>query len=284
MRDRPFNASGVQIAFLVFAVVFLGAPAQKYLGPWLLAPLDMPNTLGRLFFFAPALLILLLVPALRSYCGALLRAPIRKSDRAEVAVVVAADALFPLAVVGGVVLWHWIGGGEMGLARRIGQQETAGVAMARALSPDGIGMFLLGAFIAPVVEELVFRGILFRTWEAEWGWFKSLVATSLVFALYHPVPLAAFFGSVLLIALYRRTRSLRACILAHVLHNALLWYPLMGQFMFRTAGKETGEIALWTFHLAALSAMAIALPVYVWMARDRDIDPVSSANTAPARC
>lgn len=268
MRDRPFGASGVQIAFLVFAVVFLGAPAQKYLGPLLAPELTMPGTVGRLFFFLPAVLILALVPALRRYCADLLRSPIPAPRRVEVGIVVGANALFPFAVVGGVLLWYWMNGGEMALARRLGQQETAGVAMSRALSPDGIALFILATFIAPVVEELVFRGMLFRAWEAEWGWFRSLVATSLVFAAYHPAPAAAFCSSIVLVTLYRRTGSIRACILAHAVHNALLWYPLMGQLYFRTAGKETGEIELWPLHLAALGIASVALPLYAWMARN----------------
>jgi len=281
MRTRPFNASGVQIAILVFAVVFLGAPAQKFLGPWL-PDLDLPKTLGRLFFFIPAILILLVVPALRSYCFQLLRDPIPRRRRLEVAAVVGANALYPFAVFGCIILWHWTYGGEMALARRLGQEDTASVAMSRALSLDGIATFILAAFIGPLVEELVFRGILFRTWEAEWGWFKSLLATSLVFAAYHPVPVAAFFASIILTALYMRTRSLRACILAHAVHNALLWYPLMGQFVFRTAGKETGEIEVWPLHLTALAAFAVALPIYVWTARDRQASEQRAGE--PAMC
>src|SRR5205809_1036149 len=111
MRARPFSSSGVQIAILVFAVVFLGAPAQKYLGPWLLPDLDLPKTLGRLFFFIPAILILVVVPTLRQYCFALLRVPIPRQRRGEVAVVIGANALYPFAVFGCIVLWYWMSGG-----------------------------------------------------------------------------------------------------------------------------------------------------------------------------
>jgi membrane protease YdiL (CAAX protease family) len=282
MGVRPFKASGIQISVLVFAVVFLGTVAQKYLGPWLVPHLDLPRTMGRLFFFVPAIFILALVPALRRYCAEQLRIPVASRHRTEVVSAVGANVIYPFAVVGAVVFWYWMNGGEMALARRLGEQETASVAMSRALSPDGIALFIFAATIGPIVEELVFRGVLFSTWEVEWGWFRSLIATSLVFAAYHPAPLAAFFSSVLLIALYRRTRSLRACILAHSAHNALLWYPLMGQFVFRTAGRETGEIELWPLHLATLAAFAIALPIYVWLARDRDTD--SQCVGEPAMC
>ena len=243
MRQRPFNASGVQIAVLVFAVVFLAAPLQRYLGSW--APSDIPQTISRLFVFVPAILILLAVPTIRRYCVDAVLSPIPRESRLEVAGVSAYHALiFPLAATGAIVLWHWSAGGEMALARRLGQQETAPVALASATSTDGILLFALTAVVAPIVEELVFRGMLFRTWEAEWGRLKAIIATSIVFAAYHPLPFVAFCSSLIITSLYARTRSIRACILVHALFNGFMWYPLFGQYVFRVAGKETGEIEL----------------------------------------
>jgi membrane protease YdiL (CAAX protease family) len=285
MKTRPLGASGLQLAFLIFAVVFLAAPAAKYLGPYLASPDEMAKSLGRVFVFAPALLLLALIPRLREFAIGELMRPIGKQGRIEVGIVTASAALVPFALFGGIVLWHWMWGGEMALARRVGMEDTPRAALESALSPDGLLHLFLAAIIAPVVEELVFRGMLFRTWEAEWGWFKSMVATSVVFAAYHPVPAAAFVMSVVLIALYRRTGSLRACILVHAACNALLWYPLMGQYYFRTTGKETGEIELWPLHLSMLALLAIALPIYVWMARDRDaeeeepVEPIAVARS-----
>lgn len=282
MRDRPLSASGIQIAFLVFTVVFLGAPAEKYLGPWLAPELNLPQSLGRLFFFIPGILILVLVPQLRAFCRDEIRVPIPREKRLEVAFALGAQALLPFAIFGGVVLWHWMAGGEMALARRLGMEDSPHTALANSVSLDGLLRLALAVLIAPFVEELVFRGMLLRAWEAEWGWFVSIIATSVVFAAYHPVPAAAFASSVLLCTLYRRSRSLRACILAHAVYNALLWYPLMGQFVFRTRGKETGEIELWPFHLSMLALLAISLPIYVWMARDRETQEPSDTGDAVA--
>jgi len=268
MSERPFNASGIQIAVLVFTVVFVAAPLQKYFGPQLVA-LDIPRTISRLFVFVPAIAILLAVPVIRRYCAGELMSPIPRESRLEVAGVTAFHALlFPLAASGAIVLWHWSSGGEMALARRIGQQQTAQVAWATATSVDGILLFALTAVVAPLVEELVFRGMLFRTWEAEWGRFKAIIATSIVFGAYHPIPFVAFCSSLLITSLYARTRSIRACIVVHALFNGLMWYPLFGQYVFRVAGKETGEIELWTLHLAMLALLAVALPFYLWMGRD----------------
>jgi membrane protease YdiL (CAAX protease family) len=284
MPARPLSASGLQIAFLVFAVAFLAAPATKYLGPYVPFGSDLPKSLGRVFIFVPAILLLLLIPQVREFCARELKRPIVKADRLEVGIAVVSQALLPFAIVGGIVSWHWIAGGEMGLTRWIGNRDTPYAAMEQALSADGLVHLVLAALIAPVVEELVFRGMLYRTWEAEWGWFNSMLATSAVFAAYHAVPASAFVGSIITVVLYRRTGSLVACILTHAVYNALLWYPLMGRHYFRTAGKETGEIELWPLHLTMLALLAVALPIYVWMARTRpDEEEETSEHIVVAR-
>jgi membrane protease YdiL (CAAX protease family) len=278
MSARPFSASGLQITLLVFALVFLAAPAAKHLGPHVPFAEEIPASLGQAFIFGAAVVLLIAIPGVRAFCSAHLRRPIAPCDRLEVGIVVASNAFVPFAIFGGIVLWHWICGGEMGLARWVGSRDTSAAAMEHALSLDGRVHLFLAVIVGPIVEELVFRGMLFRSWEAEWGWFPAMLATSAVFAAYHPVPFAAFIVSVILVTLYRRTGSLRACVLVHAVYNALLWYPLMGRHYLHTAGKETGEVELWTWHLVALALLAIALPVYVWTARDRDTGTEETAE------
>src|SRR5260221_974094 len=100
-----------------------------------------------------------------------------------------------------------------------------------------------------------------------------MLATSAMFAAWHPYHLSAFVSSILFICVLRRTGSLRASIVVHATYNILLWYPLLGQFLFRTKGRETGEIYLWAPHLAVLALVAVALPIYVWMSRDEKANP-----------
>ncbi len=271
---RKDSATGLQIAILIFAVVFLGAPADKYLGALLGLDSGFDIVRGRLFFFIPAALLLMLVPELRRRCLRDLRSPIPKERELEVAAVALAHILTATAAIGAVILFHWVMGGEYALARRLGMQQAPQAAWVFALSVPGIiFQVVVASTLAPVVEELVFRGFLYRAWEAQWGWVWSMLATSTVFALYHPNFVSAFFGSVLMVCILRRTGSLRACILAHATYNTLLWYPLLGQFMFRTAGRETGELAPWTLHLVVLGLVLAALMIYVWMSRDAKVAP-----------
>src|ERR1700722_1615799 len=54
-----------------------------------------------------------------------------------------------------------------------------------AREPGFVGSLLTIAVLAPLVEELVFRGLLYGWLEGRWGWRLAFVVSSLVFALAH---------------------------------------------------------------------------------------------------
>lgn len=84
---------------------------------------------------------------------------------------------------------------------------------------DGL-IVLLVVVIAPVVEELIFRGVLLQRWATKWGMRRALVGSSVLFGLLHvnnPVGLT-LFGLAMGLA-YVRTRSLWVPIVCHGLNN-----------------------------------------------------------------
>jgi membrane protease YdiL (CAAX protease family) len=90
-------------------------------------------------------------------------------------------------------------------------------------------MALLGVVIAPVVEELVFRGIVLRRWAFKWGVWRGLLASSAVFGLLHgpSAPGLIAFGVVMGLV-YIKTSNLWVPIGCHMLNNAL---ALTSQFV-----------------------------------------------------
>jgi CAAX prenyl protease-like protein len=98
------------------------------------------------------------------------------------------------------------------------------------------------AVIVPIVEEFFWRGFLIR-WLIKADWRKvlpgtftwySFAATSVLFALEHHRWLVGLVAGVVFNLLYYRTRSLRACVLAHgVVNLALAVYVLFsGEWTF----------------------------------------------------
>jgi membrane protease YdiL (CAAX protease family) len=82
--------------------------------------------------------------------------------------------------------------------------------------------YLAVAVAAPIGEELIFRGILFRVARERWGWVRAAVLTGLFFGVAHWAPWH-LFGLValglLLALLYHLTRSLLAPMLSHATYN-----------------------------------------------------------------
>lgn len=83
---------------------------------------------------------------------------------------------------------------------------------------------LLGAGVAPVAEEVFFRGYLYTGLRERWGLGWGLVASALLFAVVHLVPGVlppVFFTGLVLATVYEANDSLWPCIILHGTINAL---------------------------------------------------------------
>jgi membrane protease YdiL (CAAX protease family) len=83
--------------------------------------------------------------------------------------------------------------------------------------------FLVGAILAPLVEEIFFRGFLFQGFRARYGWVPGLLLSSAIFGLAHLDPAAlipTFILGCLLAFLYQRTNSVWPGVIMHMLVNS----------------------------------------------------------------
>jgi membrane protease YdiL (CAAX protease family) len=83
---------------------------------------------------------------------------------------------------------------------------------------------LLGGVVAPVAEEVFFRGFIYAGLRARWGVGWALAVTSAVFALVHLTPGVfppLFLMGLLLAYLYERSDSLWPSILLHAAINSI---------------------------------------------------------------
>ncbi len=90
--------------------------------------------------------------------------------------------------------------------------------------PGVVMLVIVAVVLAPVTEEIIFRGVLLPALAGRWGMTTAVVGSSLVFSAIHLVPVAipAVFLFALVVGwLFVRTRSLWVCILAHALFNAI---------------------------------------------------------------
>ena len=89
-----------------------------------------------------------------------------------------------------------------------------------------IVFFLVGAFIAPVAEEIFFRGILYGFFR-RWGMLTALVLSTLLFVLSHPsrhtIPVTQMIGGILFAVAYEMEKNLLVPITIHILGNLAIF-------------------------------------------------------------
>lgn len=82
----------------------------------------------------------------------------------------------------------------------------------------------MAVFVAPFAEEFLFRGLLYRALDREWGGAKAIVGSAAFFAIYHPylswAPVAAL--GALDAWLYKRTGRLAPAVALHMVYNAVV--------------------------------------------------------------
>lgn len=139
--------------------------------------------------------------------------------------------IFPVLFVVGLLMF--ILGPRVGVRPELQQvlRESLG------LSPLALASVLLSvAVVAPVTEELFFRGFFYATLRRSMGPLAAIVLSSAVFSLlhFHPTASASLFVIGFLLAyLYERTGSLVASIAAHATNN--LYSLLVVYLTFREA-------------------------------------------------
>jgi membrane protease YdiL (CAAX protease family) len=261
------KAGGFQVAFFIFAVFLLAAPLSKYLGRiWQIDgdPFEMLARIVQLSLLASMILLAEWVKP--NFIGSMLQA-IPADRRLETAIFTAAKAFVPFAVIGAVALWLWYSEGTLAVERRFPTDDYHTIGEAKAYSAAGLLFLFAAVAMAPLIEEIAFRGLLYSAFERSLGWFPATFASAAVFGLFHGWFVSAFIAGVLFACLYRRTGTLIAPIVAHAVGNAVAWYPLLGQHYWPRPNPAFGDLPTWWFHLVCLTAFVWLIPLYIFMAR-----------------
>jgi membrane protease YdiL (CAAX protease family) len=96
----------------------------------------------------------------------------------------------------------------------------------------GAIFLLTSCLLAPIAEELVFRGILYRMTREWWNAAVCTIVISLLFAglhfAFHQAPFLPFCGSLVFCLAYEKTKSILSPILVHIMGNLIIYaLPLL---------------------------------------------------------
>ncbi len=121
-----------------------------------------------------------------------------------------------LAADGYLALLHQLGP----LARELDQADAQMASVPHLRQ----AYFVMAVLIAPPAEEFLFRGLLFRALEREWGGWRAILGSAAFFAVYHPalswLPVAAL--GALNAVIFKRTGRLAPAVLLHAVYNAVV--------------------------------------------------------------
>jgi membrane protease YdiL (CAAX protease family) len=83
---------------------------------------------------------------------------------------------------------------------------------------------IMAVGFAPFAEEYLFRGLLYRALDRDWGGWRAVLGAAAFFTVYHPLlawPPVFCVGAVNCL-LFKKTRRLLPCIVLHMTYNAVL--------------------------------------------------------------
>jgi membrane protease YdiL (CAAX protease family) len=126
---------------------------------------------------------------------------------------------------------------------------------------DGLSSIVLVSILAPVIEELLFRGIILRSFLRQYSPSRAIVYSAVVFGFAHMNIhqfVIAFVIGLVIGKIYERTRSLIPGMLLHAAYNAVVTVAA-----FRCGPDPTAVCGEWgmpqTWYPAALASGAIGL-------------------------
>lgn len=78
---------------------------------------------------------------------------------------------------------------------------------------------LSSVILAPVVEELLFRGVLFNRLNEKMSLILAMLISSLLFGLFHGLGVAQFVFGLCMCVVYLKTRNIMVPIIIHIMNN-----------------------------------------------------------------
>lgn len=209
-----FIAASVAV---IFAVAFITDSSDVPTGPWLVAAVALPPLAELLF-----------VSWLGKAKGRGVAADFRLSfSRVDIRLGLNLFLLTMLGIIAIVSVWQMFGEPPTATATDLAQESSDSLTLWIIL------FAVLGATLIPVIEELVFRGLLWSALEKRGhGQMFTLILTSAVFSLFHfePARSPILFVIGLIIGLGRlRTGRIGASIVTHVAINSFAMIGLMAE-------------------------------------------------------
>lgn len=251
-RNHAF-LSGWDALFILVGLHFtesaIGSVLQDFAGRF---GLDEPALSALTLLLASVVVFTLAMRFTRTGYGALFHAAPSSAAATAGVLLLPVLALVPALVMLATGLTDWL----LSVAPLSGWEEE----LFESMAPTSVASVLLVCVLAPVIEEMLFRGLILRGFLARYARWPAIVVSALLFGASHLNIYQCVVGLLIGLPLgwlYERTRSLIPCIALHAAYNtAVTWLEVRGS-TGAPQGWWEASIAGWSVSLAlaALSAM-----------------------------
>lgn len=127
--------------------------------------------------------------------------------------------------------------------------------------------------VAPIVEEFLFRGIIFQRFATRWKIGTGIIWSSILFGLLHfnPIGLAVF--SVIATLLYLKTHTLIIPILFHGINNGIVAIVSWSTLNLAVTQPSLDEVQSMATLGWGVGLMVISAPVLIWFIKQNWVKP-----------
>lgn len=147
---------------------------------------------------------------------------------------------------------------------------------------------ILSVVCAPVLEELLFRGLIQESFTYKYGPLRGILISAAVFGVIHFIPqqvVSAFFAGIVLGYVYYITGSLINAVIVHMLNNALAYVVISvtDDPLASMRDMLPGDAVYYTIYgisciIVVISAVGIALAVKARAARIEERAAMKAAS------
>jgi uncharacterized protein len=147
------------------------------------------------------------------------------------------------------------------------------VAATHAEGFDTLAGITVAVILAPLIEEVVFRGVLFPLFANRWSYSTGIIGSSLIFGFLHFDFLGATLFSVLMCVLLMKTATLWIPIFVHFLNNTVATGAMF--FAEERPPVEIEEVRSELLSAALILSIGVPFLIYVlkknWPTRRPDL-------------
>ena len=172
--------------------------------------------------------------------------------------------LDPAVILGGVILLFAV---SMVLEPLLALLPEAYLEMVKQSVGSGGWSMLTVIVMAPILEEVLFRGIIQGAIVRQYGSMSGLLIASAIFGVIHLIPqqaINAFFAGMVLGYVYLTTGSLIPGIVIHAINNAVAYVgmAMMGeQTVFYTRDLFPDPVWYWAVYGLCVVVVGVTIPI-----------------------